>query len=75
MRPHLQFPADFVTFTKENFNGKLHFFVQWQVDLTIWDTLLDIYQKLSNLEALKIELKLEMWEVWSKNDFKSYYYK
>ena len=48
MRSHLQFPVDLVTFTKENFNR------------TIWDTLLDIYQKLSNLEALKIELKLEM---------------
>ena len=31
MWPNPQFPVDFVIFTEEIFNGKLHFSVQWEI--------------------------------------------
>ena len=34
MRPNSQFPADLVTFTKEIFNGKLHFLCSGKYDIS-----------------------------------------
>ena len=36
MWPNLQETADLVTFTKDIFNGKLHFFVQWHYKWSSW---------------------------------------
>ena len=34
MWPNSQFPTDLITFIEEIVNGKLHFFVQWNVKST-----------------------------------------